>query len=136
MKIENLLIIITVTVFIILVNYFTDFMFALNIEILIFMWIIFNTIFFPIWMGNYFYKLAKEKKYRNQILNSIILLVAYLTTYIIPSLEYINFSTFSLNGDGASNAIMKGIVSFGLFVTFMVLIIYNLKLKSEYQKSN
>jgi hypothetical protein len=45
MKTENLIIIILVTTFITLVNYFTDFMFAANIEILIFTWIVFNTIF-------------------------------------------------------------------------------------------
>jgi hypothetical protein len=135
MKKENLLIIILVTTFITLVNYFTDFMFAVNIEILIFMWIIFNTIFFPIWMGNYFYNLSKEKNSK-QILSSLIVLVAYLATYVIPSLGYINFTTFSLNGDGASKAIMKGILLFGLFVTFIVLIVLNLKLKSEYQKSS
>ena len=134
MKTENLLIIILVTTFITLVNYFTDFMFALNFEILIFIWIIFNTVFFPIWMGNYFYKLTKEKKYKNQIQNSIIVLVAYLATYLIPSLEYINISTFSFSGDGASKAIMKGILLFGLFVTFTVLIVLNFKLKNKYQK--
>ena len=84
-------------------------------------------------MGNYFYKITKAK---NQILNSFIILVAYLATFIIPSIEYIDFSTFSLNGDGASNAIMKGIAFFGLFVTFIVLIVINSKLKSEYLKSN
>lgn len=133
MKTENLIIIILVTTFITLVNYFTDFMFAANIEILIFTWIVFNTIFFPIWMGNYFYKITKAK---NQILNSFIILVAYLATFIIPSIEYIDISTFSLKGDGASNAIMKGIAFFGLFVTFIILIVINSKLKSEYLKSN
>lgn len=99
---KNYLIIFAITFFIVLVNYFTEFMFRTNQEILILLWTIINVIIFPIWMISYLYRIAKHNKQQHFILIAVIALSCYLLTYFIPSLNSFNFQTFSFNGDRAS----------------------------------
>ena len=116
------------TFFIVLVNYFTEFMFRTNQEILILLWTIINVIIFPIWMISYIYRIAKHNKQEHFIPNTLFVLTFYLLTYINPSLNSFNFQTFSFNGDRASVAILKTIMYSGLLVLIFTSILLHIKL--------
>ena len=131
MQKKNYLIIILICSIIISVNYFTDFMFMTNNQTFIFIWIYLNTVVFPIWFAFYIYRIAKLNNQKSLISNGIIAIISYLLTYIIPSIEYINFETLTLNGDGESNAILKDIMFLGLFLISFLLIIFHLKIKKN-----
>jgi len=109
-------------------------MFSFNSEFLIFTWTFINVILFPLWLANYIYKVAELNYQKNLIFKILIAMLAYLLTYIIPLLEYFDFSTFSLNGDGATVAILKGIMFFGLIFTLISSIIFHYKLKYNTSK--
>jgi len=131
MKTKNYLVIILTCFTIIAINYISDYMFMTNNEILILMWTFINTIIFPIWIANYITKSQNSRKPSNVIINNLIGIVCYLLTYIIPSIEYFNFQTFTLNGDGASNAILTGIMFIGLLMILISFIIFHLKIKNS-----
>lgn len=134
MKLKNYLIITLICLLIICINYFTDFMFSFNSEFLIFIWTFVNVILFPLWLANYIYKVAELNYQKNLIFKILIAILAYLLTYIIPLLAYFDFSTFSLNGDGATVVILKGIMFFGLIFTSISSIIFHNKLKYNTSK--
>jgi len=131
MKTKNYLVIILTCFTIIAINYISDYMFMTNNEILILIWTFINTIIFPIWIANYITKSQNSRKPSNVIINNLIGIVCYLLTYIIPSIEYFNFQTFTLNGDGASNAILTGIMFIGLLMILISFIIFHLKIKNS-----
>lgn len=130
MKKKNYLVIILICTAIIIVNYCTDFMFMTNNESLIFIWTFINIVVFPIWITNYTYRIAKLNMMNNFIFNSLLVIISYLSTYLIPFIDYFNFQTFTLNGDGATKAILTGILFIGLIVTLITLFIFHLKLKT------
>ncbi|ESU21396.1 hypothetical protein FSS13T_27150 [Flavobacterium saliperosum S13] len=130
MKKKNYIAIVLICTAIILVNYLTDFMFMANNEPLIFMWTFINIVVFPIWITNYIYKIAKLNGKSNFILSGIVAIISYLSTYIVPFIDYFNFQTLSLNGDGATKAILTGIMFLGLIVVLVSLLIFHFKLKT------
>lgn len=124
---KNYTVIVLICIAIISVNYYTDFMFMTNNELLIFIWTILNIVIFPIWITNYISTITKLNRKSNFIVSSIIAIVSYLSTYIIPFIDYFNFQTLSLNGDGATKATLTGIMFFGLIVILVSSLIFHLK---------
>ena len=131
MRLKKFFIIAIISVISIIINYSTGFMFMANSESLIFLWLFIYTLFYPILISYYIYKNAKTDSQISYIYDGLIVLICYSLTFIIPSFEYINFQTLSLNGDGANNYILKAIMYFGFTVNFVSLIIFYFKLRTD-----
>ena len=130
---KNYLTILGPTILIILVNYFTEFMFMTNYEILILLWTIINELIFPIWIIYYIYGSAKDNQQKHFISGTIIALCCYLLTYLIPSLDFFNFKTFSFNGDGASAYVLKSFMFSGFLTLTITSVILHIKLRNSTQ---
>ena len=130
---KNYLKILGPTILIILVNYFTEFMFMTNYEILILLWTIINVLIFPIWIIYYIYGIAKNNQQKHFISGTIIALCYYLLTYLIPSLDFFNFKTFSFNGDRASAYVLKSFMFSGFITLIISSVILNVKLRNSTQ---
>lgn len=121
------------TILIIIVNYFTGFMFMTNYEILILLWTIINVLIFPIWIIYYIYGIAKSNQQKHFISGTIIALCYYLLTYLIPSLDFFNFKTFSFNGDRASAYVLKSFMFSGFITLIISSVILHIKLRNSTQ---
>ena len=106
-------------------------MFITNSESLIFLWLFIYSLFYPISISYYVYKNVKTDSKISFIYDGFIVSICHLLTFIIPNFENFNFNTLSLNGDGATKAILKGIMFFGLTVNIVSLIIFYFKLLSK-----
>jgi len=88
-----------------LLNYYTDFVFLLNSDILIFIWLIFYSIMLPIGLMVGVY--IKYKSTLNLFKNSLYTFMLYLISVFISGLNFLDFKNFEILGDGATRFIIK-----------------------------
>jgi hypothetical protein len=131
MRLKKVFIIVIISIISVIINYSTGFMFMTSSGSLIFLWLFIYTLIYPISISYYVYKNAKTDSQISFIYDALIVLICYSITFIIPTIEYFNFDTLSFNGDGASKAILKGIIYFGFTVNIVSLIIFYFKLLSN-----
>lgn len=90
-------------------NFYSDWSFLLNIEIVSFVWLLFYTLIFPITLIKYVYKNCTELN--NFIKNGLTIIILYSISIFSSSLNFFDIKNFQLSGDGASKFVIEIILT-------------------------
>jgi hypothetical protein len=106
----------------ILINYISGYGFIGSTgEIVIFVQGI-NTVLFPLLLSYYSYSATKTSGNKSFAVQGCFIIICYLSTYIIPSLKYFSFQTFSFAMDGHGKALFTIIIGFGLVISLIAIL--------------
>lgn len=102
-------------------NYYTDFGFLLNSEILIGLWLLFYAIILPIGLIYYSSNRYKIKKIR------LYVFLLYLFSLFISGFDFFDFDNFEIRGDGATQYVVKIIFAICIISSFTSFLIFQIK---------
>lgn len=108
-------------------NFYSDWSFVLNAEIVSFIWLLFYILFVPIVLVRYAYKNTNDIK--GFIKKSLVFISFYYTSIILSSINFFDFENFELKGDGASIYVIKLVSTVCFLSTLFVFIYYSIKKK-------
>lgn len=102
-------------------NYYTDFGFLLNSEILIGLWLLFYAIILPIGLIYYSSNRYKIKKIR------LYVFLLYLFSLFVSGFDFFDFDNFEIRGDGATQYVVKIIFAICIISSFTSFLIFQIK---------
>lgn len=126
MKKDYLIIILLLTISAIF-NFYSDWSFILNAEIVSFLWLSFYILIIPIVLIRYAYR--NTKYIMGFVKKSIVFIAFYYTSIILSSMNFFDFENFELVGDGASMYVIKLIFTISFLFSLFVFIYYSIKKK-------
>lgn len=104
-------------------NFYYDWSFVLNTEIVSFIWLLFYILIIPIVLVNYAYNNTKDIK--GLVKKSLVFIAFYYTSIILSSINFFEFKNFELVGDRASMYVIK-LVFIVCFLSSLFVFIYYL----------
>lgn len=129
---KNIYIGLTILLFSSILNYYTDFSFLLNSDILIFLWLLFYSIILPIGLMSYAF--GKYKSTSNLFRINLSIFLLYLISVFFSSLGLLDYKKFEIEGDGATRYVIRIILCICFVSSFLTLLFFLNKSK-KYNKS-
>ena len=115
-----------------ILNYNSGFSLLLNSEMLTFFWLILYIIVLPIGFEKYIF--SKYLGLELFVKNSIVLILLYFVSFLLSSLDFIDFVNFEMLGDGASKFVIKLIFILALISWLFSFLYYYFKIKTANNK--
>jgi hypothetical protein len=128
MKKDCLIIILLLTISTIF-NFYSDWSFLLNTEIVSLLWLLFYILIIPMVLVRYAYKNTNDIK--GFVKKSLVFIAFYCTSIILSSINFFDFENFELVGDGASMYVIKFVFTVCFLSTLSVFIYYLIKRKKH-----
>jgi hypothetical protein len=120
---KNYLIIILLLSISTIFNFYSDWSFLLNAEIISFLWLLFYILIIPIVLIRYAYRNTKD--IMGFVKKSLVFIAFYYTSIILSSMNFFDFENFELVGDGASMYVIKLIFTISFLSSLFVFIYYS-----------
>ena len=108
----------------ILINYITRYGFSGNSDELMISVQVLNSFLLPLLLSYHSYSATKTFGGKSFALQGCFIIIFYLSTYIVPSLNYFSLKTFSFACDGHTKALFTIIIEFGLAISFISITVF------------